>query len=107
MELVRSSLREGREDAFVPEGPAAAGDSATGEGAASEQEETTPTPEGPQSPATVTWTPEALARLERVPGFVRGMVERMYVDYGREHGITELTPEIMDQARDAVGFEGM
>ncbi len=50
---------------------------------------------------------EAVERLERVPRFVRGMVKRIYTEYAQERGITEFTPELMDQARTELGLEGM
>jgi hypothetical protein len=53
------------------------------------------------------WSVEALERLGRVPGFVRGMVKRIYVDYARERGVAEITPAVMDAARSELGLEGM
>jgi hypothetical protein len=53
------------------------------------------------------WSAEAEERLNRVPGFVRGMVKRIYADYARERGIAEITPEVMDRARGDLGLEGM
>lgn len=53
------------------------------------------------------WTPEAQERLARVPGFVRGMVKRIYGEYARDRGITEITPALMDTARTELGLEGM
>ena len=55
----------------------------------------------------IVWTPEATGRLERVPSFVRGMVKRIYTDWAREKGVTEITPESMDRARTELGLEGM
>lgn len=55
----------------------------------------------------VRWSPEAVDRLSRVPAFVRGMVKRIYADYAREHGIAEITPAVMDTARQELGLEGM
>ena len=45
--------------------------------------------------------------MARVPGFVRGMVKRIYADYAAERGIAVITPEIMDAARRELGLEGM
>jgi hypothetical protein len=42
-----------------------------------------------------------------VPGFVRGMVKRIYLDYAAERRIAEITPEVMDRARSELGLEGM
>ena len=84
MELVRSTLEGGGEGAFAPDEAAA------------------PAPAG-----RVAWTPEAADRLQRVPSFVRGMVKRIYTDWAREHGVAEMTPEVMDRARTDLGLEGM
>ena len=82
MELVRTTMR-GREDAFVEEEAPRAGGG---------------------RPA---WSAEARSRLERVPGFVRGMVKRIYGDWAAERGIAEITPEVMDRARVELGLEHM
>jgi hypothetical protein len=81
LELVRSSMA-GRADAFAESPP----DTTTGRPA---------------------WSPEALERLDRVPGFVRGMVKKIYLEYAAERGIAEITPAIMDRARTELGLEGM
>ncbi len=100
MELARTSLEGGRDDAFVlsEDIPLAGGESVTpGEGASA----------GTAAPVRVVWTPEATGRLERVPSFVRGMVKRIYTDWAREKGVSEITPESMDRARTELGLEGM
>ena len=53
------------------------------------------------------WSVEAEDRLARVPSFVRGMVKKIYGDYARERSILEITPEVMDRAREELGLEGM
>lgn len=83
LELVRSSVL-GRDDAFADE-PGAAG------------------PRGPRPE----WSASAEERLARVPGFVRGMVKKIYGEYARDRGIGLITPEIMDQARTELGLEEM
>ena len=55
----------------------------------------------------VTWHADAIARLERVPSFVRGMVKRIYTDYAKENGIATITVDVMDRARTDLGLEGM
>lgn len=82
METIRGTVATGRADAFDDIGE-------RGEG------------RGP------IWSTEAQERLARVPGFVRGMVKRIYLDYAKERGITEITPAIMDTARTELGLEGM
>lgn len=59
------------------------------------------------APGRPRWTAESQERLARVPGFVRGMVKRIYTDYAVERGIREITPEVMDRARTELGLEGM
>ncbi len=110
METVRTSLDEGRNDAFDDAEP---GDTAD----AADPGDTPPDPMSPHArlsgradekgPARVVWTDDALDRLDRVPSFVRGMVKRIYTDYAREQDIAEITPEIMDRARTDLGLEGM
>jgi len=58
-------------------------------------------------PGRPVWTPEAEERLGRVPGFVRGMVKKIYGEYAADRGIAEITPAVMDQARIELGLEGM
>jgi hypothetical protein len=100
LELVRSTLAGGREDAFTepsPEGWQESAPALAEEGRGDSVGAT----------ARVTWTPEAMERLERVPRFVRGMVKRIYTDYAQERAIARMTPEVMDRARTDLGMEGM
>jgi DNA-directed RNA polymerase subunit RPC12/RpoP len=53
------------------------------------------------------WSPDAQTRLAQVPRFVRGMVKKIYGDFAAEHGIAEITPDVMDRARTELGLEGM
>ncbi len=55
----------------------------------------------------VSWSAEGEERLTRVPKFVRGMVKKTYVEWAVEHGIAEITPAVMDEARGDLGLEGM
>ena len=83
MEMTRSSLQDTREEVFV------------------EMERTT------QQVTRVEWDPDAIDRLGRVPGFVRGMVKRIYTDWAKENGVATITPAVMDRARVELGLEGM
>jgi len=82
LETVRSNVASGREDAFTDDAKRESG----------------------SAPA---WSAEAQDRLARVPGFVRGMVKRIYADYAKQRGIAEITPAVMDTARTDLGLEGM
>lgn len=50
------------------------------------------------------WTPEALQRLNAAPSFVQPMIRQTYTDYARQHGLREITPEVMNAARQALGM---
>jgi light-independent protochlorophyllide reductase subunit B len=51
------------------------------------------------------WSPEAQARLGRIPSFVRGVVVRRLEDYARERGIGEVTVELMSEVRRAMPID--
>jgi len=53
------------------------------------------------------WSEAALRRLAAAPVFVQGMVRRLYGDWAREQGIREITPQVMNQAREALGMAEM
>jgi len=82
LEMVRGMVATGREDAFVEDGKRETGN-------------------------VPVWSAEAQERLARVPSFVRGMVKRIYLDYAKDRGITEITPAVMDTARTELGLEAM
>ena len=105
MELARTSLEGGRDDAFVlsEDIPLASGESALASGESPIRGEGA----GAAAAGRIVWTSEATGRLERVPSFVRGMVKRIYTDWAREKGVSEITPENMDRARAELGLEGM
>ena len=87
MELARTSMEGGSEDVFDP----------TDE----------PAQDPTAHPMRVTWTSEAVGRLDNVPSFVRGMVKRIYTDWAQQNGVNEMNPQIMDRARTELGLEGM
>jgi hypothetical protein len=55
-----------------------------------------------EGPALV-WTAEAKDRIERVPSFMRPMIEMGIEGYARRIGITTITPEIMDASKNDMG----
>src|SRR2546426_8704192 len=63
--------------------------------------------EGKRETGNVTWSADSQQGLSRVPGFVRGMVKKIYTDYAKERGIAEVTTAVMDAARAELGLEGM
>ena len=55
---------------------------------------------GFDAPLTVEWSPEAQARLQRLPAFARGMVITGVERYAATHGIARITPEVMQAVRE-------
>jgi hypothetical protein len=53
------------------------------------------------------WTEAAERRLAATPSFVQPMVRRLYSDWARQQGIREITPQVMNQARESLGMESM
>lgn len=45
------------------------------------------------------WTPDAEARLQRIPSFVRGVVVERLEKYARDRGVDEITAELMVEVR--------
>lgn len=49
------------------------------------------------------WTQEAAERLERVPSFARAAAKKRYEDFAMQRGISEITLQVMDEAREFLG----
>lgn len=56
------------------------------------------------TPTTVAWTPEADARAERIPSFIRPMARRAIERYAEGKGYRTITEAVMDEARDVMGM---
>ncbi len=57
---------------------------------------------GGEAQIALEWDPEARARIERIPAFVRGMVVRSVEARCRDRGIGRVTPELLDEIRSAM-----
>jgi hypothetical protein len=55
-------------------------------------------------PPAVRWSEEARGRAERIPTFIRPMVERAIERYAIEQGYPVITDAIMDEARARLGM---
>lgn len=49
------------------------------------------------------WTPDALAELQRIPGFVRGKIKGNTEKFAREQDLNQITLDIMFAAKEAAG----
>lgn len=110
-EQVRASLARQRDTAFVEEGagpggaPAGSAGGAVGPGcpfAAMIPGFGTPAAEA-AAPGPA-WTPEAAARIERIPAFIRSMAKQAIERFARERGYATITDTVMDEARTAMGM---
>lgn len=50
------------------------------------------------------WTEPAEKAFERVPPFARAMAKQMIEDYAVDKGVSEITPEILKEARAKYGM---
>ena len=50
------------------------------------------------------WTPEAEARLERIPSFARSMVRKSVEAHARENGYAEIDDSVIDEVRGHMGM---
>jgi radical SAM protein with 4Fe4S-binding SPASM domain len=48
---------------------------------------------------SLTWSPAARARIERIPSFVRGVVVDRLETYAKERGLSEVTEELLTEVR--------
>jgi hypothetical protein len=97
-EQLRATMANARPDVFEGQADAAAEGGATcpfasmvNEGAAA-------------APAHVTWTAEAEARVERIPGFIRPMARRAIERFAEDKGYATITESVMDEARGVFGM---
>jgi DNA-directed RNA polymerase subunit RPC12/RpoP len=54
--------------------------------------------------AGVTWSPEAAARVERIPSFIRPMARKAIERFAEAQGHPVITEAVMDEARGALGM---
>ena len=54
--------------------------------------------------ATIAWSPEAAARVERIPSFIRPMAKKAIERFAEAQGHPVITEAVMDEARGALGM---
>jgi hypothetical protein len=57
----------------------------------------------PAGAQALEWTKEAKERIEKVPSFMRPMIEMGVENYARKNGITSISPEVMDASKNDMG----
>jgi light-independent protochlorophyllide reductase subunit B len=53
--------------------------------------------------SNLSWAPDGIAELNKIPGFVRGKIKRNTEKFAREKNVNEITVEIMYAAKEAAG----
>ncbi|MEE9208435.1 MAG: radical SAM protein [Gemmatimonadota bacterium] len=53
----------------------------------------------PAAPTSLRWTPEAEARMEKIPSFVRTVVMKRMEAFARERGHAQITVDMLDEIR--------
>jgi len=98
-EHLRSTMAGARPDAFEGGGSTseAAGPGCPFAAALGETAAATP-------PSGVAWTPQAEARLERIPSFIRPMARRSIERFAEDKGYAAITETVMDEARTVFGM---
>jgi hypothetical protein len=51
------------------------------------------------APSEFTWTPDAKEKLDRLPSFVKPMVQGSVEGYARKQGLTTITLQVMDESK--------
>ena len=54
----------------------------------------------------LTWTDDALVKIERIPTFVRPMIVGAIEAYAQRQGLAKITPELVDEAKGFWGESG-
>jgi len=57
-----------------------------------------------QEQSGMAWSPEAEARVERIPSFIRPMARKAIERYAEGKGYRTITEPVMDEARAALGM---
>ncbi|MBI4636595.1 MAG: PCP reductase family protein [Candidatus Rokubacteria bacterium] len=95
-EHLRSTMANPRADAF-----AGGADPETGPGCPFAA---TVNAQAPAEPASVAWTVDAEARIERIPEFIRPMARRAIERYAQGKGYATITDAVLDEARSTFGM---
>jgi hypothetical protein len=98
-EHLRSTMAGARPDAFAGVGGAsdAPGSGCPFAAAVGDASATAPA-------SGVAWTPEAEARLDRIPSFIRPMARRSIERFAEDKGYASVTETVMDEARIVFGM---
>jgi DNA-directed RNA polymerase subunit RPC12/RpoP len=98
-EQVRQSMANARPDVFEHAPAAPSGESGAGCPFAAMLNDDAAT-----GPASLPWAPEAEARIERIPDFIRPMARRAIERYAETKGYAAITEDVMEEARGAFGM---
>ncbi len=105
MEMLRSSLGQTKENLPYPSPPPALHDADAPKCPFADvvangyNDDVPPAPE-PATGDALVWTPEAEQRVaQRIPSFIQPMARMGIEKYAREQGYREITPQVLDEAK--------
>jgi hypothetical protein len=104
MEMLRSSLAEQRDDGIATTPAAPHPTAAPSSGSKCPFTGVVTDAFAQHEKAPPAWTPEAEARLERIPSFVRPMVQKGVEEYAREKGYVEIDATVMEEVKGRFGM---
>lgn len=106
MELTRETLKDepqtARASAPTPGAAAAAAEGASG-GTCPFSTMVAQMKAGTTAPVEPVWSPEAQERLNKIPSFMRPMVQMGIESYAKKFGVASITPEVMDASKSEAG----
>jgi DNA-directed RNA polymerase subunit RPC12/RpoP len=97
-EHLRASMAEARPDAFAADATAEPTSTSGCPFAAMLNDGTT------AAPREIRWSPEAEARVARIPEFIRPMARRAIERYAESQGVSTITEAVMEDARGTFGM---
>lgn len=105
-EQVRANLARQRDGALVDDAAPGPGETpaAPAEGPGCPFAAMIPGADAEASRDAPAWTPEAEARIDRIPAFIRPMAKQAIERFARERGYGTITDAVMDEARSAMGM---
>ncbi len=105
-EQVRANLARQRDGALVDDAAPRPGEApaAPAEGPGCPFAAMIPGADAEASRDAPAWTPEAEARIDRIPAFIRPMAKQAIERFARERGYGTITDAVMDEARSAMGM---
>jgi predicted RNA-binding Zn-ribbon protein involved in translation (DUF1610 family) len=103
MEKIRSSLAYQKEDTEITENQVVE-EELEDSSSASKCPFTGMVEQAYESDSTLSWTDEAKERMDRIPSFVRSMVQKRIEQYALENSVNEINVTVLEEVREKMGM---